>query len=119
MRASEAEQPPIGFTISLRAREVVKGVLGDPNNMIANEGRTLARSVFRMLQGTLPLHDRPTGIVILRELAEDAAEIHLTIAQGAKTPGAVDPILVSAIDTRSTGRIELRVLHVEGTNTLM
>src|ERR1700733_4281737 len=87
--------------------------------MVANEGRTLARSVFRMLQGAFPFHDRPTGEVILGQLAEDAAEVNLAISQGTKAPRPVDPILVSAIDTGSTRRIKLGVLHVEGTDALM
>ncbi len=103
---SKAKQPPIGFTVSSSAREVIEGALGDPDDVVADEGCTLACSIFRMLQSAFPLHDRPARKVILRQLAEDAAEVDLPVAQRAKAPGTVDPVLISAIDARSPVGIE-------------
>ena len=94
-------------------------MLGDADDVVADEGRALACSIFRMLQSAFPLHDRPARIVVLRQLAEDATEVDLAVAQGAKAPGTIDPVLIPAVHTGSAGGIELGVLHVEGADALM
>ena len=77
--------------------EVIEGLFGYPNDMVADERCTLGRSLFRMLDAALPLQHRPAGIVILSHLAEDGAEVDLPVAQRAEPARPVNPVLVAAV----------------------
>ncbi len=82
-------------------------------DMIANKRRAFAGAIFRMLDAALPFQYRPTVIIILRQLAENALEIDLAITERAETPRPIDPILIATINARTAARIELRILDVE------
>ena len=66
-----------------------------------------------MLQAALPLEHSPAFEIVLRELGEDADEIHMTVSERAETARAVDPALIPAVDSLPSRRIELGILDVE------
>ena len=59
------------------------------------------------------------AVAVGGELAEDAAEIDLAVAQRAEAAGPVDPVLEAAIDALPAGRVELGVLDVERLDPLV
>jgi hypothetical protein len=72
-----------------------------------------------VLEGAFPFEHGPGLVVVLGELGEDRAEIHLPIAQRAEAAGAVHPGFVPAVDADATVRVELGVLDVEGLDALV
>src|SRR5690606_25666315 len=101
------------------AREIVERLVGLADHVRGDEGRAFARAILGVLQAAFPFEHRPAGIAILRQLRENPAEIDLAVAQRAEAAWAVDPVLKAAIDPRSPGRIELRILDVEHADPLM
>ena len=87
--------------------------------MFAHKLCALGSAHLGVLDAALPLHDGPSRIVVPRHLAEHLPEIDLPIAQRAKPPRTVDPVLIAAIDARSPARPELRVLHVKRAHALV
>src|SRR5947208_5447946 len=69
--SGQTEHLAVELVVRASSGEVVEGVFGDADDVPCDERRTFARAVFGVLQRTLPFHDRPTGIVVLRELGED------------------------------------------------
>ena len=94
-------------------------MLGNPNDVTANELRALACAVFRMLQRAFPFEDCPAGVIVLRHLREDRAEIDLAITERTEPARAFDPVAITAVDARLAGRTKLRVLHVEDLDALV
>src|SRR3954463_16236334 len=101
-RFSDPQHLAVERMVCAASGEIVKGMFGDADDVPGDKRCALARALFGMLQRAFPLHHRPARIVVLRELREDAREIHLPVAERAKTSGAIYPILVAAIDTRSS-----------------
>ena len=71
----------IKFFVAACSGKVIKGPFGYPDNMISNENSAFSGSVFRMFYGTFPFHYRPSTVIIGGKFAENAFEIHLSIAQ--------------------------------------
>src|SRR5687767_7222410 len=95
--SSQAKQSLDLRRIRGSAREVVKRFLRHPNDVIANERRTLRGALFGMLQTALPLEHGPAVVAVLRHLREDRLEVDLAVAERAEAPGAVDPGLVARV----------------------
>ncbi len=68
--------------------EIVEGLFGDTDDVVANECSTFAGAIFGVLEAALPLQDGPAGEVVLRELGEDGAEVDLAVAERAEAAGA-------------------------------
>ena len=100
------------------AGEVVEGSLGDADDVVADKGGTFASAVLRVLQTAFPLQHRPAVESDGRQPREDRLEVDLPVAERAKAAGAIDPGLEARIDALPAGRIELRVLDVEGADAL-
>ncbi len=83
------------------------------DDVVLDEFRAFAGSVFGMLQGAFPFDHGPAVEIVGRHLGKDRPEIHLTIARRTEPSGPVHPALEAAIDALPPGRIELRVLDVE------
>src|SRR5678815_2426338 len=64
-----------GISPSSGLRKIVERAVGHANDVVANECRSFARAILGMLQAAFPFEHGPAGIVVLRELAENALEI--------------------------------------------
>ena len=84
--------------------------------MAAYKITPLTRPGLRVFQATLPFQYRPAREIILCELAEDGFEIDLTVPQGTETPSAIEPRLITAIDTTAATGVVLSVLDVKRFN---
>ena len=119
----DAHQIPSAFLLALTsvapAGEVVERVLGDADDVALDERCALGRALLGMLERALPLEHRPAVVVVLGELREDAAEVDVAVAQRAEAARPVDPVLIAGVDALATGRVELRVLDVEGVDALV
>src|SRR6187551_1737124 len=91
--------------------EVVEGLFGHADDVLLDEGRAFARTVFGMLERALPFEHGPAFEIVGGHLREDAAEVHLSVAQRAEAPGAADPRRVSGIDALPSRGTELGILH--------
>jgi len=80
------------------------------DDVTANELSAFSRAVLGMLQRALPFQHCPAGVVVLRQLREDRAEIDLTVTERAKTTGPAEPITVAAIDPLASVRAEFASL---------
>src|SRR5690625_6731888 len=81
--------------------------------MIVNKFHAFFRTGFRMLQGTLPLNHGPAVKAFGSELGEDLFKVGLTITERAEAAGALDPTLITAVDTLLGAGVKLRVFDVE------
>ena len=75
--------------------------------MFLNERSPLPRAVLGVFEAALPLQYRPTLKIIFGKLAENCSEVYLPISQRPKTPGAVLPALITAVDTTASIGVEL------------
>ena len=80
--------------------------------MVVDKIYPFASTVFRVLETTLPFQYCPALETVLGKLAENTAEIYLSIAEGAKTSGAVYPALVNTVNALATIIITLVGLGV-------
>ncbi len=101
------------------ACKFIERTFGDADDVIFNECGAFRCPLFRMLQATLPFHHGPALVVVLSKLGEDRFEVHLAVAQGPESSGAVHPVLIAAIDTGSTCGIKLRVLDMKDLDEVM
>lgn len=81
------------------SRKVVEGFAGDGDDVVADEGRAFAGTLFGVFETALPFEHGPAGVVVLGEFGKDGFEGDLTVADGTEASGAVGPILIAAIDT--------------------
>src|SRR6476659_3533522 len=91
----DAEHPAVRRLVRRGGGKVVEGVLGHADDVLGDKGRAFGRTLLRMLDGALPFEDRPGVVVILRQLREDAAEVHLTVAERTEAAGAFHPTLIA------------------------
>src|SRR5215831_20626076 len=96
--------------------EIVERHSGRFDEMLANEGRALARALLGALHATLPFEYCPAVEPDLGQEREDTFEVDLAIAERAEAPGALIPWLVAAIDADASARSELGVLDVKATD---
>src|SRR6187399_336166 len=94
-------------------REIVERLFSDANDVLLDEGRAFARAIFGMLERALPFEHGPAFEIVGGHLREDAAEVHLSVAQRTEAPGAADPRRVSGIDALPSRGTELGILHME------
>src|SRR6266545_4876114 len=117
-RSDEPQCPSDLRLVAGDAGEVVEGSLGDADDVVADKGGAFARAVLRVLQTAFPLQHRPAVESDGSQPREDRLEVNLSVAERAKAAGAIDPGLEARIDALPPGRIELRVLDVEGADSL-
>src|SRR5687767_1730608 len=84
--AVEAEGAPVGGLVGGAAREVLEALLGDADDVRGDELGPFARPVLGILEAALPFEHRPASVAVGGELAEDAAQVDLTVAQGPEAP---------------------------------
>src|ERR1700738_4291312 len=87
--------------------------------MIFDKRCSFPGAVFRMFDAAFPFQYGPAGKVIGRQFAENGFEVYLTVSQGAKAAGPVDPVLVTPIYSLSPGGIEFRILYMEHADAFM
>src|SRR5690242_9167674 len=87
--------------------------------MTRDERSTLGRALLATLYTAFPLEHRPSFKSVLRKFGEDAFEVDLPVTQRAKSPRAVDPRLVAAVNTLPARGMEFRVLHMEHLDVIM
>src|SRR5438477_10806244 len=116
--SGEAQRAPDVRLVACAAGEVVKGLVGDADNVVADKGGAFARAVLGVLQTAFPLQHRPTVEADGSQPREDCLEVDLPVAERAKAAGAIDPGLEARIDALPAGRIELRILDMEGADAL-
>src|SRR3546814_1728560 len=85
----------------------------DLDDVIADEGRALARALRGMLERASPPEHRPTRIIIGRHLREDRTEIDLPVAERTEASGPIDPALIPAIDAGPAVGPEFGILDVK------
>src|SRR4249920_2505771 len=112
-RPSEAEHPPDLLRIALGAGEVVERLLGDADDVLANELGALGCTGLGVLQRALPLEHGPAVVVVLGHLREDRAEVDLAVAERAEASGPLQPRLVARVHALASGRPKLGVLDVQ------
>ena len=103
----------------LGLREIIECTIGDPDDVVADERGALARTVLGMFEAAFPFQHGPARVVVLRELAEDAPEIDLSVAERTETSGSVDPVLIAAIDAGAAVRMVFGVLDVKRADALV
>src|SRR5579859_7479744 len=116
---SDAQQLAIECRIGFRGDEIVERVIRHLDDVIADEDRAFLRAYQRVLQAALPFEHSPARVIVLRELAEDRAEVDLPVAQRAEAPRAIDPALVTAVHAGATIGAELGILHVKGADAFV
>ena len=85
--SGKAQRPPDLRLVACAAREVVKGSVGDADDLVADEGRAFARAVLRVLQAAFPLQHGPVGEAVLGELAEvESASTRIRLSGSAAIP---------------------------------
>src|SRR5690606_14675409 len=112
----QSEDAPVGSLVGAGGGKVIKAPVGGADHVPADERRTLARAILRMLQAAFPFEHGPALIAVLRELAEHLREIDLPIAGRAEASRSFHPVQVAAIHAGAATGAELRILHMEGAN---
>src|SRR5437870_9726085 len=118
-RPSQAQHAAQLRRVRLPAGEVVERLLGDADDVAADELGPFRGALLGVLQAALPLEHGPAVVAVLRHLREDGAEVDLPVAERAEAPGPVHPRLVAGVHALPAGGPELRVLHVEGLDALV
>src|SRR6267142_4675960 len=93
----ETEHAAIGRSIRAGLCEVIERRAGSLNDVASDEWRALGRALLGALDAAFPFEDRPAVEIILRELRENAVEIHLAVAGPTKTSGAIDPGVITTV----------------------
>src|SRR6266700_4173552 len=75
--SGEAQRPPDLRRVARAAGEVVKGPVGDADDVVADKGRAFARAVLRVLQTAFPLQHRPAVEPDCGQPREDRLEVDL------------------------------------------
>src|SRR3970282_565440 len=86
----------IDMRVGARRREIVELLGRSADHVRANERRAFARAVLWMFQAALPLEHGPAAVTVFRELAEEALEIDLPVAERAEPSRPIDPCLIGA-----------------------
>src|SRR3954447_11051066 len=78
--STQAEHLAIRKIVGACPGKIVEGALGHADDMMLDEIRAFARTVFRVLERAFPLQHRPAVEIIGRKLGKDTAEIDLSVA---------------------------------------
>src|SRR5882672_11279003 len=92
------------------AGKVVERALGHADDVVGDERRTFARTVFRVLDAALPFQHGPAGVVVGRHLREDRGEVDLPVSERTEPARALQPGLKAAVHALFAGRVELGIL---------
>src|SRR5882672_5421365 len=112
-RLFQSQHRTVEFFVAAGTGKIIKGFIGDMNNMVLYKHRALGCPVDRVLDGAFPLHHGPALVVVSRELAENGFKIYLPVAQRAKPAGALQPVAVAPIHTLPAGGIEFGILDMK------
>jgi hypothetical protein len=116
--SSKTQHAPGLRIVSRAAGEIIERSVGDADDVVADKGRALPRAILRVLHTAFPLEHRKAIKSDRSHPREDRLEVDLAVAERTKAAGPIDPWLEARIDALAAGRIELRILDVEGTNAL-
>src|SRR5258708_1848408 len=111
--SSKTEHSAVGLGISARFCKIVECAFSNLDDMTRNERGALLGALVAALDTAFPFQHRPSFKIVLRQLGEDAAKVHLTVSQRPEAARASNPGLIPAIDSLAAARPELGVLHVE------
>ena len=98
---------PVKLSVASGARKIIEGFIRYTDNMGPNELRSFPGAVFRVFDATLPLHDSPPCIVVLRKLTKNCFKVNLSISRRPVPSGPVQPALVATKCSLPAGWIEL------------
>ena len=116
--SGQAQHSAVCFGIAACSGKIVERDSGRLDEVLADEGRALARALLRALHAALPFEHRPAVEAGLGQQREDAFEVDLAVAQRAEAAGPLVPWLVPAIDADAPARPELGVLDVKAADPL-
>src|SRR5260370_859008 len=109
----QSQHPPIRPLIRSRTRKIIKTAARRLDDVPLNKWRPFRCPLFAALNAALPLQYRPSGKIILRQLGEYRAEIHLPISRRTKPPRSIHPRLIAPVNALPPARTELRILHMK------
>jgi hypothetical protein len=101
-------------TIGSCGCEVIEVLIGNPYDMLFDKGRSLLGTLLGMFDTTLPLHDRPAGVIILCQLTEYRFEIYLAISGRTIPPCSIGPGLVPSKGALLSTGSKLSILYMKG-----
>ena len=107
-RSVQPQHPPVRRLAGAGTREIVKRLLGHPDDTGGPEISPLARAILGAHAAAFPFHHRPAVITILRKLGEDFAEIHLPVAKAARSRRSAEYALVISNPPRPDMEMESR-----------
>ena len=87
----QTQQSTVCCIIAATAGEIIKGVFGDADDMVANKFGAFACPVFGMFKGTFPFQHGPAIKIKGRQFGKDGTKIDLPVTKRAKTPGPDNP----------------------------
>ena len=102
-----------------RAGEIVEGLLGDADDVIADEGRAFARAVLGMLQAAFPFQHRPAVVAVLARAWRRCRRNRPGRRRASGSARRDSPRTGSRHRRPAPVRIELRVLDVEHLDALV
>src|SRR5712664_3262962 len=105
--------------VGARLRKIIERRACSLDDVVGDERRAFGSALLGALDAAFPLEDGPTVETVLREFGKDAGEVHLPIAGRAKTPSAVDPWLISAVNALAATGTKFRVFHVKHLDALV
>src|SRR6266446_2923589 len=100
-------------------RKIIETRACSLDDVVGDERRALGRSLLGALDTAFPFEDGPAVEAVLRQFGKDSSEVHLPIAGRAKTPGAIDPWLISAVNALAPAGTKFRVFHVKHLDALV
>src|SRR4051812_2699606 len=90
-RSGKTQCPPDLRCVARTAGKIVKRPIGDADDVVADEGRALARAVLGVLQAAFPLQHRPAVESDRCHARKNRLEVDLPVAERAEAAGAIDP----------------------------
>src|SRR6266849_7631496 len=96
--AEHARDPPL---LDGCSSEIIECPIGNANDVVCDELRAFAGTVFGILHAAFPFQDSPRGVADRRQLGKNATEVDLTVAKRPESPSAINPSLESGVDALS------------------
>src|SRR5215471_2162037 len=97
--------------------EIIECPIGNANDVVCDELRAFAGTVFGILQAAFPFQDSPGAVADRCQLGKNAAEVDLAVAKRPEAPSAINPSLESRVDALSARWVELCILYVKRLDT--
>src|SRR6202040_400057 len=116
--SDQTQHAPCLCAVDRAAGEIIERPVGNADDVVSDKACALAGTVLGVLQAAFPLEHRPAVKPDGSHAGEDRLEVDLPVAERTETAGPTDPGLETRIDTLPAGRIEFRILDVEGADAL-